>query len=459
MWGAASDRYGRRPALLGGLLGTALSAICFGFSPTYSFAVLSRFIWGILNGNIGVTKTYLGEISDDTNSARGMALYGVIGGSGRIFGPLLGGLLYDPARLYPAAFGSFEHFPFALPALFVSFYCLCMLPFVAALLPETLVTARKDTDADANTSPMAVFSLLLRRALCMRDSSQHSPIPIYSASASASASASSAGATLFSPWRSLGALVSFFCCACCACSACRRMSAPASRATASSSAAASASSSLAGSTGAVDQRLPLSYFPLSTEEPQSPQPSQVRSLQHCDAAESFEEDEDARDGLEMGLLLRNKPSADALAAAAADEPEPESESERTGPAGSKRRVCFLNQVTVKIIDEPGLTRSPLKQIRKEDVPLPWRRRGWGGGAGGAVADVDVEADRDHFAKRKADSEHAEGDEGEEGEEEEGSEEAEELCLYSNGSEFAADSSTPPASLAARLKQVLRRKGE
>eukprot|EP01036_Dinobryon_divergens_P025839 gene25839-34427_t len=170
VWGAASDRYGRRPALLGGLLGTALSAICFGFSPSYSFAVLSRFIWGILNGNIGVTKTYLGEISDDTNSARGMALYGVIGGSGRIIGPLLGGLLYDPARIYPAAFRSspFEHFPFALPALFVSLYCLCMLPFVAALLPETLVSSpRPDADAEASSSsPVAVVVQLMRRTWC-----------------------------------------------------------------------------------------------------------------------------------------------------------------------------------------------------------------------------------------------------------------------------------------------------
>eukprot|EP01035_Chromulina_nebulosa_P017406 gene17406-22955_t len=64
----------------GSLLGTAISSLCFGFSTTYWFAILSRFMWGFLNGNIGVSKTYMAEILDDSNSAKGMALYGVIGG-------------------------------------------------------------------------------------------------------------------------------------------------------------------------------------------------------------------------------------------------------------------------------------------------------------------------------------------------------------------------------------------
>ena len=375
---------------MGGLLGTAISAICFGFSPTYSIAVLSRFIWGILNGNIGVTKTYLGEISDDTNSARGMSLYGVIGGSGRIFGPLLGGLLYDPARIYPAAFSSspFEHFPFALPALFVSVYCLCMFPFVAALLPETLVRpTRQEAEAERGSSVVSVATgvlvqLVRRSTWCpwpAKDASQHShsPIPIYSASSAAPLSASS--------FFSGRALASFLCC--CACSAASAYSAPPSRS--SPSASPSAAASPAGSTGvAGDQRLPSSpsklsqwYQPLSTEEPLSPQAArgQGQGLQFCDdAAEEIDEQdsyscsEDASTGgLEMGLLLRHPASPDAGPLLPADEDRSHSGFCSGGLAKRKRRVCFLNQVTVKIIDEPGLMRSPLKQIRKDDVPLPW----------------------------------------------------------------------------------------
>jgi MFS family permease len=90
MWGVIADKYGRRPALLLGLLGTALSAILFGLAPTFMIAVIARFMWGFLNGNIGVSKTYVAEILDDTNTPRGMAVFGVIGGVGRTIGPVIG---------------------------------------------------------------------------------------------------------------------------------------------------------------------------------------------------------------------------------------------------------------------------------------------------------------------------------------------------------------------------------
>lgn len=48
-----------------GLIGTAISACLFGFSYNFWLAIVSRFLWGLLNGNIGVAKTYMGEILDD----------------------------------------------------------------------------------------------------------------------------------------------------------------------------------------------------------------------------------------------------------------------------------------------------------------------------------------------------------------------------------------------------------
>jgi MFS family permease len=90
MWGLIADKYGRRPALLYGLMGTAISATLFGFAPTFFVAVIARFLWGFLNGNLGVSKTYVAEILDDSNTPRGMALFGVIGGIGRTIGPAIG---------------------------------------------------------------------------------------------------------------------------------------------------------------------------------------------------------------------------------------------------------------------------------------------------------------------------------------------------------------------------------
>ena len=60
-WGIASDRWGRRPALLIGLLGTCFGQAVFGFAPSYTVALLSRFCTGFLNGNVAVCRTALFE--------------------------------------------------------------------------------------------------------------------------------------------------------------------------------------------------------------------------------------------------------------------------------------------------------------------------------------------------------------------------------------------------------------
>ncbi|KIL59854.1 hypothetical protein M378DRAFT_14508 [Amanita muscaria Koide BX008] len=77
-WGRISDRVGRKPVLLIGLAGTALSMICFGLSRTFWTLVISRCICGFLNGNVGVMKSTLGELTDPTNRAEGMAFIPVV---------------------------------------------------------------------------------------------------------------------------------------------------------------------------------------------------------------------------------------------------------------------------------------------------------------------------------------------------------------------------------------------
>ena len=139
MWGLAADRYGRRPALLGGLIGTVISAILFGFSPTFVVALIARFLWGFLNGNIGVSKTYIAEILDETNSHVGMSVFGVVGGIGRTIGPVIGGFLSTPADHYKIFKGTiFETFPFALPSLTVALSCLIVFSMAYMELQETL---------------------------------------------------------------------------------------------------------------------------------------------------------------------------------------------------------------------------------------------------------------------------------------------------------------------------------
>ena len=49
-WGRISDRVGRKPVLLAGLAGTALSMLVFGFAPNLPVALVGRALGGLLNG-------------------------------------------------------------------------------------------------------------------------------------------------------------------------------------------------------------------------------------------------------------------------------------------------------------------------------------------------------------------------------------------------------------------------
>lgn len=51
-WGRVSDRIGRKPAILIGLVGSIVALVVLGFAPTYAAAVLGRVLAGALNGNI-----------------------------------------------------------------------------------------------------------------------------------------------------------------------------------------------------------------------------------------------------------------------------------------------------------------------------------------------------------------------------------------------------------------------
>jgi MFS family permease len=50
MWGKISDKVGRKPVLMMGLIGTAISVLMFGFATSLPLALFARALGGILNG-------------------------------------------------------------------------------------------------------------------------------------------------------------------------------------------------------------------------------------------------------------------------------------------------------------------------------------------------------------------------------------------------------------------------
>lgn len=85
-WGRLSDKIGRKPVVLIGLSGLTLSMFSFGLSRTFPALVASRSLAGLLNGNVGVLKSVLGEITDDTNTAQGFAFLPIVWSVGSTIG-------------------------------------------------------------------------------------------------------------------------------------------------------------------------------------------------------------------------------------------------------------------------------------------------------------------------------------------------------------------------------------
>lgn len=122
MWGAISDRYGRKPVVLFGLCGVALSSLLFGLARKYWVALLARFVGGALNGNVSVMQTMVAEMVMHTpqHEPKAYAVQPFVWFLGSIIGSAMGGFLAKPAEFYPHIFpkdGLFGRFPYLLPNL------------------------------------------------------------------------------------------------------------------------------------------------------------------------------------------------------------------------------------------------------------------------------------------------------------------------------------------------------
>ncbi|KAF8840924.1 MFS general substrate transporter [Paxillus ammoniavirescens] len=153
-WSRISDRVGRKPVLLLGTSGLCLSMLCFGLSRTFWGLVLSRCITGALNGNIGITKSVMGELTDATNRAQGFALLPMTWSIGIVFGPAIGGSLARPQDHFPRLFAAsfWGDYPYFLPsfvaAMFAASAFVLILLFLNETLPGTVLYKPRPTMVD-----------------------------------------------------------------------------------------------------------------------------------------------------------------------------------------------------------------------------------------------------------------------------------------------------------------------
>ncbi|KAH9052780.1 MFS general substrate transporter [Lactarius vividus] len=139
-WSRLSDHVGRKPVLLCGLLGTVVSSVLFGLSRSVPALVFSRCLHGMLNGNVGVMKSMMAELTDETNVARGSSLIRATWAIGGVMGPFIGGVLSRPQDRWPNVFSHpfWGDYPYFLPCLATASYALLSFSLASIFLKETM---------------------------------------------------------------------------------------------------------------------------------------------------------------------------------------------------------------------------------------------------------------------------------------------------------------------------------
>ncbi|CAE6445304.1 unnamed protein product [Rhizoctonia solani] len=163
-YGRVSDRIGRRPVLMFGLFGQAISIFCVGLSKRYWQLVFSRALSGALNGNTGVSKSMVAELTNETNQAQAFAFMPIVWSTGSTLGPFLAGTLSHPAEVLPSVFDTpfWNKYPYFLPCLIAAIYAACVFVFGALFLKEAIAESQDCPPQPKRSVP--VRSVLTKRA-------------------------------------------------------------------------------------------------------------------------------------------------------------------------------------------------------------------------------------------------------------------------------------------------------
>ena len=125
IWGRLSDRHGRKPFLILGLLGYAISFLWFGLADNLTNLMAARTLGGLLSAAALPTAfAAVSDITTEENRAKGMGVVGAAMGLGMVFGPAIGGWL--------------GHYGLSVPFFVAAGIAVVAALMVVTMLPESL---------------------------------------------------------------------------------------------------------------------------------------------------------------------------------------------------------------------------------------------------------------------------------------------------------------------------------
>lgn len=137
IWGEISDRYGRRPVLLIGLIGNGLSMLGMGLANSIWMLFTARALAGMLaSATIPTSYAYVSDTTTKEDRGAGMGVIGAAFGVGMVLGPGFSGLLAERTLELPFFVGAF-----------LSLFAIAVVYF---FLPESLPEEERKTTTTIN---------------------------------------------------------------------------------------------------------------------------------------------------------------------------------------------------------------------------------------------------------------------------------------------------------------------
>jgi MFS family permease len=144
IWGALSDRVGRKPVMLATILGSAGALTLLGLSDSLLGLFAGRILGGVFGANISVATAYVADVTREEERTRWMGMVGACFAVGFVLGPALGGLLapsLDGSWPASAVFGAtlsahIEPFGYGIPMLLAAVMAATNFAFASWALAE-----------------------------------------------------------------------------------------------------------------------------------------------------------------------------------------------------------------------------------------------------------------------------------------------------------------------------------